>query len=311
MTDARGSDFLTRLIGRAFGDAPAIEARMPSVFETEADRFHAPASTDETPHGNRPSAGMFPPPDGESATTIGASRHASHAPPARTRSAPISLRQTGRAEVETWKTPSQETHSSERGARDIALHEGPRAGKLSPSHQVPSAQASPTVVRAVASTTSETVAPKTAETATKSATRAAGARTGYGLGQVETRIPSVRAADSHSGAESARSARSLRHSRASQDEAPQKKAESMIEGGTLVPVVARVRPFSAQSVTRQASPLRGNSVAGREPPSPNVVNVTIGRVEVRATKTPAPRVTAKNATRPMSLDDYLKRRGNS
>lgn len=59
---------------------------------------------------------------------------------------------------------------------------------------------------------------------------------------------------------------------------------------------------------RPASPQSrlGDSAAGTEP----VVNVTIGRVEVRAAMQPAPPRIEARGPRPTSLDDYLKQRGS-
>jgi hypothetical protein len=47
----------------------------------------------------------------------------------------------------------------------------------------------------------------------------------------------------------------------------------------------------------------------RAPPQGPVVNVTIGRVEVRAHPAPTRASTDRRGAKPMSLDDYLKRRG--
>jgi hypothetical protein len=82
--------------------------------------------------------------------------------------------------------------------------------------------------------------------------------------------------------------------------------------GTLVPspepAVRRV-VVEAQTTSRRPMPeqARIETLASE---ATRIVNVTIGRVEVRAVQpAPAPRGADAKGPRPMSLGEYLKRRG--
>lgn len=83
------------------------------------------------------------------------------------------------------------------------------------------------------------------------------------------------------------------------------------EQGTLVPVATPVTQRFALATppsARRRHLEEGHAAAGPDA-SPGIVNVTIGRVEVRAAATPPSRpASEKREPRPLSLDDYLKRR---
>ncbi|MGH8599145.1 MAG: hypothetical protein ACRET1_00675 [Burkholderiales bacterium] len=67
-----------------------------------------------------------------------------------------------------------------------------------------------------------------------------------------------------------------------------------------------VAPEVAQRRSTSQQPHAGNPPISAQP----VINVTIGRVEVRATQSaPTPRHAKAQGPQPMSLDDYLRRRG--
>jgi hypothetical protein len=77
---------------------------------------------------------------------------------------------------------------------------------------------------------------------------------------------------------------------------------------SLVPLSSAVAERLLVAAPSVPGPQRDTQTAA--PPS-SVINVTIGRVEVRATpsRSAAPAVPAGHGTRPLSLDEYLKRRG--
>jgi hypothetical protein len=95
---------------------------------------------------------------------------------------------------------------------------------------------------------------------------------------------------------------------------PEPKRESNhIASGTLMPVPAAsvVPHIGVIAAGQERRPLRDpDAVQPAQGPSAPVINVTIGRVEVRAVKgSPArPRVDPAKPS-PLSLDDYLKQRG--
>lgn len=84
--------------------------------------------------------------------------------------------------------------------------------------------------------------------------------------------------------------------------------------GALIPAAAPVayaRAGQTPGARWQTSALQGSRPPDAD--SPPVVNVTIGRIEVRTVQAPsaAPRQrTEPRAPKPMSLDDYLKQRGS-
>lgn len=81
------------------------------------------------------------------------------------------------------------------------------------------------------------------------------------------------------------------------------------------PVVERVierrekiaPPDRSRDVRSASAPTTANE-APPEPPAPPVIHVTIGRVEVRATPTPAAPRRAAHSTPTLSLEDYLRSR---
>ena len=88
------------------------------------------------------------------------------------------------------------------------------------------------------------------------------------------------------------------------------------ESGVLLPKPAAVPvPYPAQREAPGADSATARDLASNtlmaEQPAP-VINVTIGRVEVRAVQAPAgrPRIEASKP-KPLSLDDYLKQRGGN
>jgi hypothetical protein len=89
---------------------------------------------------------------------------------------------------------------------------------------------------------------------------------------------------------------------AADDAAP---ARLVPDGGVTVERIVVTQPGSPRQ--RPPDDHRDNDLQGSAAPT---VNITIGRVEVRAVAAPPPRPRAEvRAPQPLGLDDYLKRRG--
>jgi hypothetical protein len=86
------------------------------------------------------------------------------------------------------------------------------------------------------------------------------------------------------------------------------------EARTLVPRARAGRQaVVAVPLTIPWRPRREESIAATKAPAEQVINVTIGRVEVRAVAAPTPSARApvtRQRPGPLSLDDYLKQRGS-
>lgn len=97
--------------------------------------------------------------------------------------------------------------------------------------------------------------------------------------------------------------------------AKQDRGEEPAQLGVPVPETTAALIPRAVIMAEPKRPLASNpetprGESGQEPP-PAVINVTIGRVEVRAVQPPTGRSRVEPAKpKPMSLDDYLKQRGS-
>jgi hypothetical protein len=76
----------------------------------------------------------------------------------------------------------------------------------------------------------------------------------------------------------------------------------------LAPVQREATPLE-RPAARRAPPLPAREPSVEAPPPEPVINVTIGRIEIRATNAPAPPKRTAAATPALSLDDYLNKGG--
>lgn len=84
-----------------------------------------------------------------------------------------------------------------------------------------------------------------------------------------------------------------------------------VQPAVLARVIAQPQVAVASPVmpVSSAKNVAGNQDAGREPQPPPTIQVTIGRIEVRATPAPTAGATGKSRQTPaISLDDYLRQR---
>lgn len=86
------------------------------------------------------------------------------------------------------------------------------------------------------------------------------------------------------------------------------------EGGSLLAPaqsVFRTSPSTAGTTGTRLQPARAGQAMQSSVPHEPVVHVSIGRLEVRATPTPAKVAHRQDAPRPSPLDDYLRQRGKA
>lgn len=139
------------------------------------------------------------------------------------------------------------------------------------------------------------VLPSPTETGTAPAAPRSTRRHGVEVRPVEDTSPSPRAADPRS------------------TESTDEERRRDVERPPAAPVPAPAPPSPAivmvQPVVRSA-PLPPAVANGAEAPAPApVIEVSIGRIEVRATQAPAAAAPVRRASSALSLDDYLRRRG--
>lgn len=90
--------------------------------------------------------------------------------------------------------------------------------------------------------------------------------------------------------------------RSGEDRAP--AAPLPPSASTPSPSIVMVQP-----VVRSAPPPAAVAEAAEAPAPAPVIEVSIGRIEVRATQAPASAAPVRHASSALSLDDYLRRRG--
>lgn len=276
------SDFLGRLAARTLGLAPVVAPRLPSLFEPPAGPVALPAALTERPalgleeeeHDAVPEPRPTPPrrPD-----TARGQREPAGEAPART----VPLRSAGRRERE----PTPDAAAAPRTAPPVPVSarvvpgavEGPRGRVAPPSPARASRSAREGSLDGRATAGPEVRAPLGSAT----------------VGPVAAGLaPVPRAARE----EPAKPARAAAASVPAQPPAPGSSLPSPL--GSLAP--SRLPHFPQ---------LAALTTAGRRSEPPPRVEVTIGRIEVRATSTasaaPARRAAASSVP---SLDDYLRRR---
>lgn len=94
---------------------------------------------------------------------------------------------------------------------------------------------------------------------------------------------------------------------APQPAAPRTIIERMIERATR-PVERSTQPAPAMLPARQTAPPAAHTLSELATTAPPTINVTIGRIEVRATQGRAPAQAQRSAPEVMSLEEYLRRR---
>lgn len=280
-----GPDFLSRIAAKAVGTAPLVEPRLPSRFEPRAERADAFFQDWEGPI--EPAAGLPP---------------AQTAPPLQRTAAAAVPASAGRIDpAPTEDGPEARPRKAEPGATRTGAVQTPPP---TPAPPEPPAQASAPVHAAPPPAVPDLPAPRLIPP--PQALRPAAPERAMPGPAFEPDLAAER--EQVRGPRPAHEAAAPTLAAASKAEGPARAPHPQPLARDLAIPKPDLRPRPTRGALRSAEPMPPPG----PPVRPPVVNITIGRVEVRAPAAgtaPPPRKAQPQQAAPQSLADYLKRRG--
>ncbi|HEV7661605.1 MAG TPA: hypothetical protein VGO55_17330 [Allosphingosinicella sp.] len=277
-----GPDFLSRIAAKTVGAAPLLEPRPPSRFEARRE------GADEAPPSWEDSA----------EAAVGAEPAGSPSPRRALVEAVANDIRPVTIESEDEAQPAR-PRKAETAPRRAAAAQPPPPARASPARM---AQPAPASARdeaplAVPDLPRPLLVPPAETRATDPLESAIASRPAF-----EPVVPAMREQDRGS------------------PPAPRAAASDVaVRGASEAPApashpIGRARDLAVRMPEIRPRPMRGEIRAAERSPPPPVVNITIGRIEVRAdaaTAAPPARPAQSPRTPPQSLADYLKRRGGA